>query len=508
LSYARSSRLYLLVLGIGGLGLLTGLVLALAAERVGTAGMLAPVALAAAPILLLNSELLLYTIFAACVLVEFSDPLFPSLDHVVYGSVIKGLTILDLLVLVLVAAVLLDHHRRREPLRGVGPMSIPLALLAVALVGGTVTGHYAGASTREIYEPVVKVSHVVILPLLVVNMTQTRGTWRRFLELTVVLIAIKSVLGIYIAHTNGLTSGEVEGHSLSYLEPTANWLTMTYVLAVVAALVQKIRLPAWAYAIAPFALLCVLLSYRRSFWIGTVLGLAIVVLLGSGRKGRRVVVPALAILVVVTIGLLSSAGGTSTESSNPVLQRVSSLNPTKITTNVEDRYRIDERRNVLANLKQKPLLGLGIAVPWTAPHPMSTEHPGGRLYTHMIVLWYWMNLGILGLISYLALMFATLWMSFTVWRWHPYAYVRLFGLAMLGGIAGLMAAETTGSFIGVDVRFSIALPVVLGFLALAWHEAASRRRADAGAQPRGPAGPARVVAVGVSGAAGRRALPG
>lgn len=461
------------VVGVAGIGAMVGAVLAVAAARIGTVGLLAPAAVVALPILLLNSELLLYTVFAACVLVEFSDSLFPSLAGPLYGSVIKGLTILDLLILVLTVAVLLDCHRRREIPRGAGVLSGALLLMTVALIGGALTGHEAGATTREIYEPVIKVSHVIMLPLLVINMTRGEHSWKRFLELTAVLIAVKSVLGIYLAETSA--QAPVEGHALSYLEPTVNWLTMVYVLGVVGALLQKVRLPVWAYAIAPFALASLLLSYRRSFWIAAVLGLGIVLVIGAGPRGRRVVVPALALLTTFTILLLSSVGGTGSASTNPILARAASLNPTKVTSNVEDRYRIDERRNVLANLRRQPITGLGIAVPWTAPYPMSTEHEGGRFYTHMIVLWYWLNLGLLGLIAYVTLMAATLWISFGVWRWHPRPLMRVLGLAMLGGVAGLIAAETTGSFTGVDVRFSIAFPVVLGFLAVAWNEARANR---------------------------------
>lgn len=475
MSSSRPLRFGSLIAGVAALGALVGLVLAEAGAHEGTVGLVAPAAVVALPILLANSELLLYTILSACVLVEFSDPLFPSLDRVLYGSVIKGLTILDLLVLVLAVAVLLDCHRRRERPRGAGALSFALLLLTFALIGGAVTGHYAGASTREIYEPLIKVSHVIMLPLLVVNMSRGSSSWKRFLELTAVLIAIKSLLGIYLAETSA--QAPVEGHPLSYLEPTVNWLTMVYVLVVLGALMQKVRLPGWAYAIAPFALASLLLSYRRSFWIGAVLGIAIVVVIAAGPRGRRVVVPALALLSTLIVLLLSSAGGTSSTSSNPILARAASLNPTKVTTNVEDRYRIDERRNVLANLRRQPITGLGIAVPWTAQYPMSTEHEGGRLYTHMIILWYWLNLGMLGLIGYVVLMGSILWMSLGVWRWHPQPLIRVIGLAMLGGVCGLIAAETTGSFTGVDVRFSIAFPIMLGFLAVAWIEARAVRMA-------------------------------
>jgi O-Antigen ligase len=450
--------------GVIGAGALTGAMLALAGERMGTKMIVVPALLVMAVALLLNPELLLLVVLAACVLFEFEDPLVPSLSHVLYGSVIKGLNVVDLLVLLLAAAVVLDAHRQRRRLVGAGPLSPALVLLTAATLGGAVTGHYAGASTKEIYEPLIKLSHLILLPLIVVNVAKGRSTPRRFLMLMVVLVAIKSVLGLYIAKKGGLAN--VEGHSLSYLEPTANWLALLYVLSIAAAALHRVKLPLWAYGIMPFALLSLLISYRRSFWIAAVIGIALVVLIGAGPRGRRVAVPAVTLLAILGTIVLSSAGGTAV-SRNPLLARAASLNPSHLTANAEDRYRIDERRDVLANLSEHPITGLGIAVPWSAPHPLSTEHPGGRLYTHMIVLWYWMNLGLMGLLAYAALMLTSLWASYRVWRRHPQPVVRAIGLGLFGSLVGLMAAETTASFTGVDIRLSVVLPIVLGFLVCA-----------------------------------------
>ncbi len=153
-----------------------------------------------------------------------------------------------------------------------------------------------------------------------------------------------------------------------------------------------------------------------------------------------------------------------------MLKRVTSLNPTSLSENAEDRYRIDERRNVLANLETEPITGLGIAIPWVATKPLSLEHLGGREYTHMVLLWYWMKLGLLGLLAYLSVMLITMWMALRVWMKHPLAVVRASGLAMLGAVMGLVLAELTASFTGVDYRFSIVFPVILGLLAVAYNQ--------------------------------------
>ena len=70
--------------------------------------------------------------------------------------------------------------------------------------------------------------------------------------------------------------------------------------------------------------------------------------------------------------------------------------------NAQDRYRLDELRNVTAEIRKEPITGLGLGGQWAAIHPLGIEHENGRGYTHVVALWWWMKLGILGLIAYLS----------------------------------------------------------------------------------------------------------
>ena len=74
----------------------------------------------------------------------------------------------------------------------------------------------------------------------------------------------------------------VEGSStLSYYEPAANWLIMVAMLAMFAAVLVRARPPVWMLLGAPLLIASLVLSYRRSFWIAAVLGLLLVLLLGT-----------------------------------------------------------------------------------------------------------------------------------------------------------------------------------------------------------------------------------
>jgi O-antigen ligase len=216
------------------------------------------------------------------------------------------------------------------------------------------------------------------------------------------------------------------------------------------------------------SLLCLaslVLSYRRSFWIAAVIGIVLVVVIASGPVGRRLMVPG--ILILAAGIYLAISGGLVTESQSPVVQRATSLAPSKVSANADDRYRLDERRNVIAQIKQDPITGLGFEVPWAQRYALSEQHLGGQDYVHMSILWFWLKLGLLGVIAYLWLCATAVWTGVRVWRRHPDRLVRVAALAAAAGTVGLMVAELTASFTGTDLRLTVVFAALCGFLAAA-----------------------------------------
>ena len=122
---------------------------------------------------------------------------------------------------------------------------------------------------------------------------------------------------------------------------------MVALLAIITAIVARLRPPLWMLLGTPLLIASLVLSYRRSFWIAAVLGVLLVVLLALSPVGRRLLVPT-ALFVAAGIWLL---GSINFQSQNPLVKRAASLSPTSLTTNVEDRYRIDERANVWGELE-------------------------------------------------------------------------------------------------------------------------------------------------------------
>ena len=189
----------------------------------------------------------------------------------------------------------------------------------------------------------------------------------------------------------------------------------------------------------------------------------------------------------------------------PIVERARSLEPSKVEQNAQDRYRIDELENVTAEIRRQPITGLGLGGEWTAGAPArggarerAQLHARGRL-------WWWLKLGILGLLAYLAVMATCLAMSWQVWRRSADPPVSRPGWRCSAGCVALVVVETVGSFTGVDPRFT-ALVGAVGGLLVVMRRLALRprpRRSASSASARSPtaAGSWRAAASARAGAA-------
>jgi O-antigen ligase len=453
--------------------------LALAASlRIGPAGLLAPGVAAAALMLLRRPRAGLALVVAFVVLLEGdgSGPV-PGVD-VVYEAVGGTITPLDLLLALVVAATALELVHRREPLRLPALLTLPLALFALGIVAGSVTGLARGASAVDVAYAGRSLLYLVILPVLVFNLVRTPRQLKAALWLGAAEAVVKAVVGLLTVATG--QGADVEGSTITYYEPVANWLMMVAIVGVLAAVLLRVRdrLPLWLLLGTPLMLLSLVLSYRRSFWIGLALGVLLAIALGLSPAGRRMLVPTAA-LVAASLWALSTIG---LQTQGPIVERVESLRPSQIASNAEDRYRLDERANVLAELRAQPIAGLGLAIGWSsAARPLPVEHESGRQYVHSVVLWHWLKLGVLGLAGYLALLWASLLMAWRTWRRHPDPLLRAGGLAMLCSLVAVAVVETTGSFTGVENRLTVAFGALLGLLAVAYRGARPARSSSTSA---------------------------
>ena len=431
---------------------------ALAAARYGPAALALPLAAVGSLALLQRARLTVALVVALMVICEGRSDDFLGFAHGMYDPLPLGPTPMEALLLLASLAVLIDRMRSDRPLRLAGPLTLPLLLVVLATAAGAVTAAFGGIGGKDLLFAARQLAWLPIVPLLVVNVVETKRQVRGALAFGAGLAIVKATLGVI-----GVIAGigvVVEGATITYYEPTANWLVMLAILGVVAALLLRVRLPVWVLAGTPLLVLSLALSFRRSFWIGAVLGVLLVVLLGSRPLGRRLGVVAV-VLLGVAVWTLSLQ---PLDAETPLVERARSLEPSKVESNAQDRYRLDELQNVTTEIRHHPVTGLGLGGQWTATHPLGVNHENGRAYTHVVAFWWWLKLGILGLLAYLAVMATSMAMGWQVWRRSTDPLLSAAGLALLCGLAGVAVVETVGSFTGVDPRFTALVGAVGGLL--------------------------------------------
>jgi len=442
---------------------ITLLVLVLAGVAFGVAGLAAAIVAVIGVVLLqYPGPVVLGTVALVVVCEGPSFGLFPQTDNL-YRDLVKGFMPLDGVLVIATVAVALQLLQDRRPVR-LPPASLALALafIILALMAGVVGARAHGIGLRSALLSVHAFGYLLLVPMLVVNLRVDALQASRVLGAALALAGLKALLGLAsVALGRGV---EVAGNSvLTYYEPTANWLMTVALASLVAAFVLKLRPPWWAWPLAGALLLAIVLSYRRSFWIGDVVALALVGLFGLATARRHLIVPVV-VLVGVGAWLL---GSVVVQSDTPLAQRVRSLSPSKVTTKPEDRYRLDERVNVVAEIRRDPIGGRGIDVPWRATaRTLPVEVSPTHTYVHFAALFWWVHLGLLGLIAYSMVVVSGLWLSWRVWQHSRAPSARAFGLGSLCSIVGLGLIETTATFTGVDLRFTLLFGAQLGLLAV------------------------------------------
>lgn len=450
-----ASSLAILACGAG-----VGLVLAVGIAKLGVLVPVAVVALAAAWVLVWRPGATFALLVGSVIVFENTQGALLTMRGWYQGLPVILLGPTDFLLFVLIGGVVLEISRDHDAKRLAGPFTAPMLLLAVATFGGIVVGKTSGATTIEIFPQVRPLLFFLVLTPLAGYVLAKQERWRTTLQVAAVLIPLKAVVGIATRLYGGeLAPGQ---GAVTFYEPTMNLLMVVFLLTLLGAAIRKVPLPRWVWCSGPVVFVSLLLSFRRSFWVALLLGLVLVGLAAAGRRSRPFV--ALGLLAVgLAFWTVVSAGG-STDSTNPIIDRAQSLSPSRLEATSGDRYRFEEQRNVIAEVRAHPITGLGLGIPWTQRYPISESHPGGRYYTHVTPLWYWLKLGIFGTVAYVWIAAAAIRVSYRRFRTSRDRLVQVVGLALAAGWVGLVVAELTGPFTGIDFRLTVVASLALGWL--------------------------------------------
>jgi hypothetical protein len=448
--------------------------------RVGVAAVAAPVAVLLAVVLLNRPRIVFSILLVGSVVCEYRAAGQLSVTNVFFEFPATVLSPAEGLILLCAAGTGLQLLAGRRRLRWPEPFTIPILLLLFAMFAGAITGIANHTDAGYMRQELRGLAILVLLPFVVANTLESRDL-KLVLKVALVLVAIKAATGLLLLGQVDPTA-QVYGTAVTFLNPTGPWLMMTFLLCMLAIGITRAPVSKIALLLVPLAIATLIYSLRRGFWIGTLAGAAVVVVIATGTLGRRMLVP---VLVVIGVAgwLLLSSGLIKEQFSGPVAKRISSLDPTALSQNISDNYRLAERRNVLANIAENPIEGLGLGSRWTARSPTPVEYPNARLYTHIVALYFWLKMGLAGLLAYLGLFAAGMWAGYTVGRRHPDPLIRAVGFGMVGALIGTMVKELTETNTGVDPSFTIVLATIFGLLAIARSDALSHVRATRAARP-------------------------
>jgi O-antigen ligase len=293
--------------------------------------------------------------------------------------------------------------------RPASPFAGPVLLLSVAAVVGAIVGARHGASFSEVQGPLrTYFLYGLCLPFawfFATNVDRRRlADWIVGLGSLGAAAVVVHQAGVHIL--NYAVSDEVV--TLGATADVARIRAPVTTLAVLALLIVVARAAngMGKLEVAQLAVLftCLALSYTRSTWFATFVGVVLVVVARPGPRvplrGLRTALVVLAagtgLYAVATLGGLGHAG-------QVVASRFGTSLNSRVVEDQSYQQRLDENAIAVKAIKRNPIVGVGLARPFGVDRVVYVSDPAPRLVTvpqlfvHNIVLMVWLQLGLLGL---------------------------------------------------------------------------------------------------------------
>jgi hypothetical protein len=137
-------------------------------------------------------------------------------------------------------------------------------------------------------------------------------------------------------------------------------------------------------------MICILLTYERTFWVATVLGMVVVALRAGTIQRRRALFWGPTAAVIVLAGLATAGPGDLAAARERLLSIGQYANDNSV------RYRVVETRNVTRAIDLAPWTGSGLGAEIWWGRPWENVPPSYTWYAHNGYLWLVWKMGILG----------------------------------------------------------------------------------------------------------------
>jgi hypothetical protein len=383
-------------------------------------------------------------------------------------------TAADVLVGAAAVAALASYVARppEQRARAWSPLALPiLALLGAGAVSGLVIHREGGGAVLALF-PLVRLTVVFAT----VRMLLAAGhlTRPQILVWFVVGAEIVGALGVYnslfgpgggeaVISETTLPGGEapVDERTLAFVDAASPFVMVVGLVAILGRLlwgVHRSRLLLLALAVLPFAAL--VLSARRAMWVDFAVA-SLVLVLVSASVDRRVLVGA-----VVGLSVAGVAFVTLTQSSPAYQERLGGIATVFSGESTEGniRSRQIETSAVWDNIREQPLLGIGLTAPYLSNVQFQYQEP---TYLHNNILWIWLKFGLLGLLAFSWLAWRTIGTGLRQSRGlfrsarttEPEA-----ALVAVATLVGFFVAILTASFLTASIRPPVVAAVLFALV--------------------------------------------
>ncbi len=213
-------------------------------------------------------------------------------------------------------------------------------------------------------------------------------------------------------------------------------------------------------------------TFRRGAWIAGLLALAVALLLLSPtakvRAGRVLVLG----LVLASIAVLTTGDGSAQGSVlGSGASRIESIGA--YSDDVSAQHRLAEWRAAASAIRASPIegIGLGTSITFQSPRYSPSYHLYGvtweTIYIHNSAIWYWLKLGLFGLLGIVGLIATFLRSGISAYHARPNTFDGGLALASLVTLGALILLSFTEGIFNYDgsVPFVVSLGALLCSLA-------------------------------------------